>query len=295
VIAVVLAVVSVANALGWAVVWTPRTAAHWLTVSPAAARVLARVEAQIPPTGEVVASQGVSGAFARRAWIYAEKGGESFPVRTRPLWVVIAPAQGTELESVANARATVGKFAGPLNATMVANSSGIFAFRWNPPVGTKRFHFSSVQPAASEVPAWTAVGAAGSARMDGAPRSWHVVASGESGYVVAGAYWLEPPGRYSATMRLSCSGRVVLEVRDATTNKRLSQAVVAPTHGIQKVDAPPAAVRRVAGESAYSGIGPFRISPIRAPYGDQIEIRVWTPGGVDVNVYSLELTRSGNA
>jgi hypothetical protein len=41
--------------------------------------------------------------------------------------------------------------------------------------------------------------------------------------------------------------------------------------------------------STYSGWGPFRADFIPPPAGNLLEVRVWSPGGPVVNVYSAEL------
>jgi len=283
--AVVLATV---NAIGWSVVWTPRTAAHWLTVSPQAARVLSRVEQRIPTGAEVVVSQGISGGFARRRWVFAQKGNESIPIETRPVWVIVAPTQGTELESVPGARATIGELAGPLHATLVSHGAGIWAFRWMPPPHMTALRF--VTAATPAVPAWTDVGASGTAVLRGPASEWHVTATGLTGYIVRGTAWLVAPGRYSAVVRLSCTGPVDVEVWDTTTATLLGRAVVGPTSGIARVTGGAVVLGHVTATAPFGGVGPFTISPIPAAYGDQLEVRVWTPGHTTANVYSLQLT-----
>ena len=60
--ALLLAGLVVAQALAWAAVWVPQTPGRWLRVSGATAATLARIEARIPASAEVIASQGVMGA-----------------------------------------------------------------------------------------------------------------------------------------------------------------------------------------------------------------------------------------
>jgi hypothetical protein len=46
----------------------------------------------------------------------------------------------------------------------------------------------------------------------------------------------------------------------------------------------------------YSGWGPFRADFVPPPRGERLEVRVWSPGGEMVNVYSAELVNaSGSA
>ena len=65
-IAGAFAILVVAQAICWAVIWGPQLARHWLRVSAPAAATLAEVRAQIPESDEVVASQGFLGPFSGR-------------------------------------------------------------------------------------------------------------------------------------------------------------------------------------------------------------------------------------
>jgi hypothetical protein len=118
------------------------------------------------------------------------------------------------------------------------------------------------------------------------------VGTGGSGYVVAGDYWREAPGRYQATVELSTTVPVHVEVWDATGNVLLARRYVPPTNGFTAttldVDA-----RRTYPTHPYGGAGPFRILPVPPAPGDELEVRVWTAGGGLVSVSSVELSRAG--
>ena len=171
---------------------------------------------------------------------------------------------------------------------MVAHGAGIWAFRWTPPPSTRRFRF--VTSATPAVPAWTDAGPSGHAVLGGPASRWHVAATDRAGYVVRGAAWLVPPGRYAAVVRLSCTGPVDVEVWDTTTNTRLGRSVVAPTAGVARVTGPTVALGHVTAMATFHGAGPFTVSPIPGGYGDQLEVRVWTPGHSAANVFSVQLT-----
>jgi hypothetical protein len=48
--------------------------------------------------------------------------------------------------------------------------------------------------------------------------------------------------------------------------------------------------------TAFSGWGPFRAEFRAPPVGQRLEVRVWSPGGFAVSVYSADLTTaSGSA
>jgi hypothetical protein len=43
----------------------------------------------------------------------------------------------------------------------------------------------------------------------------------------------------------------------------------------------------------YAGWGPFRADFVAPPPGQRLEIRIWSPGGAPVSVYSASLTPAG--
>jgi len=65
-----------------------------------------------------------------------------------------------------------------------------------------------------------------------------------------------------------------------------------PTNGTVAVTVPVDADRSYP-HHLDTGAGLFRIAPVPPPAGDQLEIRVWTPGTGSVTVSSLELEPAG--
>lgn len=281
----VLAGVLAVNALAWGAIWIPRTPTRWVRVSPAAASVLVSAQRMIPPSDEVIASQGILGRFSGRRWVFPVFGSGNIPVNTAPVWVVVAPAQGIETVSTKVGDALVAELEGPLHASLVIHGHGVWVFRWTPPVGTKHL----VVPASVQtVPAWTVTGAAGLISANGPSANWRAVSDGRAGYVVAGDYWREMPGRYEATVVLSSTVPVKVEVWDATDSKLLARRSLPPTNGRRAVSTP-VDLSRLASQHTYSGMGPFRILPQPPPPGNELEVRVWSPGGGTVSVSSVEL------
>jgi hypothetical protein len=289
-LALVVALAVTLNAVAWGAVWVPRTSAQWLRVSPAAASVLAAVERQVPAGAEVVASQGILGRFSGRQWAYGVQGAGTFPVHTRTVWVVVAPAQGIETEPVAGADALVAELAGPLHADLVVARAGVWAFRWTPGPAVTALTVPAV-PATT--PGWATPGPAGQAVTVGPPSTWRAVSTGQAGYVVAGDYRRELPGRYTATVVLATAAPVDVEVWDTTGNVLLARRQLVATNGQEAVTLPVDEVRTYP-HHTYAGAGPFRITPVEPPPGDQLEVRVWTPGGAPVAVYSVELQLAGS-
>jgi hypothetical protein len=291
VVAVTLAVVLAADTLGWAAVWVPKTAGHWILTSPAAVAVLGRIDHQIPAGAEVIASQGIAGRFSSRRWIYDIRGPRTVPVNTSTVWVIVAPRQGIEPATVQEEDALLAEIAGTSGAQLVVNDAGIWAFRWFPQPGARSLTVPAVVPT---IAGWTVPGPAGRALTVGPATKWAAVATGRRGYVVAGDYWREPPGRYTATVSLSTRVPVNVEVWNDAGRVLLAHQRVPPTNGSEVVTLPVDATRAYP-ERLYTGAGPFRIKPEPPPPGDPLEIRVWTPGGGQVAVSSLEFVPSGGS
>ena len=139
------------------------------------------------------------------------------------------------------------------------------------------------------LPAWAlAPGAAGRGVMTGPAADWHVTSTGDKGYVADGLAWQEPPGRYEASVTLSATGPVNVEVWDETGNTLLARRSIPSTSGVTSVAVPVDATTAYRAR-AYSGWGPFRADFVPPPPGERLEVRVWSPGGGTVNVYSADL------
>jgi hypothetical protein len=284
--AFVLAGIAAAQAVGWAVVWGPQTPGEWVRVSGAEAATLASVQARIPASAAVVASQGVLGRFSGRTFAYPLFGlGQKIPLQP-DTWFVITPTSGIETLSPAITMALIGELAGPLHATLVTHANGVWAFRLNPPPGMDSL---TLPGSSSAVPAWAGQGAAGVPLLDGTVSGWHMAATGAKGYVAYGLEWLENPGRYTVEVTLATAGPVNVEVWDDNTSVLLTRRTIPSTDGVQQIVLPVAAPN-APNSTVYSGWGPFRADFQEPPPGQHIEVRVWSPGGTAVVVYSAALT-----
>ena len=122
-----------------------------------------------------------------------------------------------------------------------------------------------------------------------------MAATGARGYVADGIQWQIYPGRYQVNVTLSASAPVNVELWDDTTNTIVTRRTIASTDGVQQVGLP-LTVPTAPDASVFSGWGPFRADFVAPPAGQRIEVRVWSPGAVAVNVYSGDLTTiSGGA
>jgi hypothetical protein len=291
--ALVLAGLLATQTLCWAAVWAPRTPGQWLRVSAPAAATLAGIEARIPHSAEVIASQGVTGRFSSRTDLEALLRSGTIPVTHGETWFVIAPLAGIETLSDATQMALVGELAGPLHATLVTHANGVWAFRWRPPAGV---HAITVPDETTPLPAWAAPvapGAVGRPVITGPVGTWRMTSAIGRGYVSDGLAWQEPPGRYKALVSLSATGPVKVEVWNDTGNVLLARQSVPATTGVESVVLPVDATTPYRAV-AYSGWGPFRAEFVPPPKGQRLEVRVWSSGGHTVNIYSAELTTAAS-
>jgi Predicted membrane protein (DUF2079) len=277
----------VAQAIGWAVIWAPQTPGRWLKVSPAAAATLAAVNARIPASATVVASEGVVGRYSSRTHLGALEP-PSVTIHG-PTWFVVAPQVGIEVQSLASSMALIAELAGPLHATVITHRNGVWAFRWVPPHGTSTLAVPAVPVS---LPVWASPGAAGRAVMTGPEQAWHVTASGQRGYVSDGLEWLKQTGNYLASVDLSSTGPVNVEVWNDTGDVLLSRRSVPAAARTTTVQIPVAATTAYQ-PGQYAGWGPFRADFLPPPPGQRLEIRVWSPGGETVHVYRASLTAAG--
>jgi hypothetical protein len=289
--ALVLAGLIAAQAVGWAAIWGPKTPGEWVRVSSATAATLASVQARIPASAEVIASGGVVGRFSTRAQAYLI----FYPGQKVPLspgtWFVITPTSGIETVTTATSMALIGEVAGPLHGKLVTQANGVWAFRVTPPPGISSI---TIPGGTAPLPAWSAAGAAGRPVLGGPEPTWHLAATGAMGYVADGIQWQMYPGRYRVDVTLSASAPVNVELWDDTTNRIVTRRIIAQTDGLQQVELP-LTVPAAPDAGVFSGWGPFHADFVPPLAGQRIEVRVWSPGGVAVNVYSADLTTASGA
>lgn len=287
-LALVLAVAVALNTIGWAFVWLPQVRRTWLNVvPPASAAVLARAEAMIPSSAEVVTSNGVMGRFSDHVYLYQQPApGGYVPVRAADVWWVIAPAVGIDLVPAEASDALVTALAGPMHAQLILHGAGIWVFRWLPTGHVRAVRVPS--PMSGSVPAWSFGAPSGVAVLDGPSPSWHLESDGSPGYVLDKDYWEEPPGLYRATVTLASSVPTYVEVWNATGDVLLTRRELPPTNGLSTLSIMVNA-RRHYTPKQFTGWGPFRALFVPPPSDDQLEVTVWSPGGGIVEVKSVEL------
>jgi hypothetical protein len=284
-VGLVVTVLVAAQAIGWAAVWAPRTPYQWLRVPASTAATLAAVQAKIPPSAAVFASQGVVGRFSGRLEVRPIAG--NLQLQPGQDWFVFAPWAGIETQQTAGAMVLAGRLAGRLHATLVTDANGVWAFRWRPPPSLHRLR---VPAGDAPLPAWTAPGPAGRAVLTGPSSAWHVTSTGQAGYVADRLLWRQRPGQYQASVTLSATAPVNVEVWDDNSGTLLTRRAIPATSGVQTVNLPVDAAAYRA--PIFGGWGPFVATLGRGPRGQRIEVRVWSPGGGTVNVYRARLSRA---
>jgi hypothetical protein len=288
----VLAGLIAAQAVGWAAIWGPQAPSEWVRVSSATATTLASVQARIPVSAEVIVSAGVLGRFSIRARAYPIFGAGAKEPLSPGTWFVITPTSGVQTVTTATSMALIGEVSGLLHGKLVTHANGVWAFQVTPPPGINSIE---IPDGTAPIPAWAAAGAAGRPALDGPEPTWHMAATGAKGYVAYGDQWQIYPGRYRVNVTLSASAPVNVELWDDTTNRLVTRRTIAQTDGVQQITLP-LTVPTAHDANAFSGWGPFHADFVSPLAGQRIEVRVWSPGDVAVNVYSGDLTTpSGGA
>lgn len=137
VLAGLLGVAGLAQALVVAVHWVPMVPGTFLRVDAATAAELAMVRHQIPAGAEVIASQGVMGRFAGRRWVYpfldSFSDGQTVPVPAATVVFVFTPEAGIETATPSQTGAAVTMVRQRLHARVLARRAGVEALVWHRP------------------------------------------------------------------------------------------------------------------------------------------------------------------
>lgn len=277
------------NAFMWGIAWFPQVSKRWLHVTPAAAAQLHQVAAKIGPNDEVISSQGIIGDFAARRWEYSDLGRLAYPVKAQTVWIILTPSQGIETTPVETTYAEIAQIARLSGAHLVTAKAGVWAFKWHPSAGTRRLRLhlaQTVQPAVIG-------GQNGRSVLGGSEHNWYAESTAKAGYTLDQAYWRQGIGAYEASVSLSVAQRANVEVWDASTGKLLARRSLRQTGGRETVKLR-VLVRATPGDHVYHGWGIWQTRPAAPPPGDNLEIRVWSPGGVgNVKVYKASMVRAG--
>jgi hypothetical protein len=292
VLAIVLAFAAAVNVVGWSVVWTPRTESQFARVNEATASTLKNALSMIPAQDEVIASQGIVGAFALRPWVYPMHYGPPvrYPVHRPSVWFVIVPNQGIETVSPVGAEMEMGEIAGFVHATLVLASNGVYVFHWTPSQQPR----SVTLTAKTSVPAWTLNTSSGVSRavVSGPAKDWRIAAIGGAGEIVSGDYWQVQRGTLTSRVRLRTNGQVKVVVMDDSTGRLIAERSITSTRGVVQTRSISAVLAHSYQPHVFEGSSVFSLQPTEPARGDVIEIQVWTKGNVPASIYSVGVTAS---
>jgi hypothetical protein len=288
-----------ANTIGWGAVWLPHAPDEWLDVSPSSAATIHKVRSWVAPQDVVYVSQGVSGIFGGMRLVYPIIGfpRQGFPVFPhRVSWWIVAPFAGIETEPTATQMNLIGQLIAERHGQLVLMKDGIFVVRFpaSATTGTTRWFFPGT---AESLVAYALRTKVGEPVTQGPVSTWRVTAWSPpdrpvAGYVAWGDYFQAHSGRFLLRAKLASSvaGIVNVEAWDADTNRLLARIPVGPTNGVVEVQGTFSLRRQdMRAEPVFRGFGPFRIDPVPPFPGNRIEIRVWTPGGGRVDLYTVSL------
>jgi hypothetical protein len=291
-IVAVLGGVLAVNTLLWGVVWFPDITKQWLDIDPPAASQLAHDQRLIGPNDEVLASQGVVGAFGARQWAYSVNTlPDTIEVSPgRRVWFILAPYEGIETLDPTDTIEVISQLRTHPGVRLVNQRAGVWLFEWTPPRGVHRLTLSV--HSGETTPAWAITGTSGRVVQADNTSAQHVTNTGRPGYVIDRAYWREPAGHWQVTLKIAASARTNVEVWNATTSRLLKRVVLQHTSGIEQLKLP-VYLGRTGVQPVINGWGPWSIAPILR-VGYSLEVRVWTGGRAGtVNVYSTALGAAG--
>lgn len=288
----VLAAVAVINVVGWGAVWIPQAVPTWLRVSPVQSEAISHIEAMIPESAGVVASQGIVGDFAGREYVGAfNKAPTRLPVVAPYTWFVVAPYAGIETATVGESTQLITTLARDPRAKLeYVNDSDVWAFRVRVPRHGR--HYLDVGEPTGSYPAGL-FATYGTAVRHSRLRSWYMEGNDHaSGPILWGDYFLKGVGRYRARVRLAGPGLAQAQIWDTTTNKELDAHQLRLRSRAQTVTLTGAITRSDPKHSAKAlhGFGLFQIDPVGASLGNVLEIRVYAESASTIKVLHVSLT-----
>ena len=205
--ALLLAGLVVVQAVGWTAMWLPRTPGQWLRVSAPAAATLAGVESSYPGLGR---SDRLAGGH-RPVLRPCRHPGADGPGPGRAggeTWFVIAPTAGIEVAEHRKPDGAHRRNWPALHATLIDAGERRMGVSLASAAGGAQM---VVPDGMVPLPAW-APGGCGTCHPDRAGQRLARRLDRGQGYVCDGLEWLKRAGSYEASVTLSASGPVNVEV-----------------------------------------------------------------------------------
>jgi hypothetical protein len=271
--------------LGWFAVWAPETPSRWVTIPTKSSVVLRQAESLIPEADEVVASQGIVGAFSLRKYIYmfdleTNSGKKIIPLDTKTVWMLVTPNLGIELQAPQSAYEMISKLQTLEGMDTVIHREGVYLLKWNVPEGTPNpfvldFRDTTVDPLL----------------LNSVGYRNPIDPNGKSGYILNGYYQIvNRPQSFRYSVELKSDGPLVIEVWNSTTDALLGRQSIVSTNNEYQTFHLNASISKITGQKIWNGVWPFK-SQVERPYfeGDALELRIFDPGATRCEIRSITL------
>ena len=263
------------NAIGWAAVWLPYMPVSWVTVQPALATELYRLERSTPDDVQITASQGVVGDLSGRRYVGQFFGQFKYTVYSKSLRIVLTPYSGIETASVEESAGAIASLLDSKRSQIIRASNLLWVIDYaldgtntTLPLGYDR----PMLPAA----VFTSDVGYRVVRTNASDSSLQVDGSNPSGgYLLRGAYFRRAPGNYTVSVMVRASTPVVVEVQDASKGVLMVKQTY-QSHKLSRLNFR-LQIPYSGGDDLYDGYWPFYSPAWRSTTYDSIEVRVWAP------------------
>jgi hypothetical protein len=277
--------------IGWGLVWIPQVQSNWLKVDPKASASIVSALKVIPVSDEVLVSQGITGLFATRYYVYPIRKLGCFPVNTATVWMVLTSNEGIETLTTEQTLGILNYAIFDMGAQVIQSSNNIWLLQLKPVGASMCFNNTPNDMTGSFLPSDIGTPVIGNT----VGNSYMYSPGGRSGYVTYGAYVRSLPNtRVTASVTLSSFQGVSVQMWDDSTNTIIAQL----EPDFNGITTQVLLQGTVSGSSLdrsneiFNGKFIFEAKHADAPKGDLIEIRVYNSGSSPVKVYGIRFTSS---
>ncbi|MBC5811397.1 MAG: DUF2079 domain-containing protein [Candidatus Eremiobacteraeota bacterium] len=281
-----LALAGAINAGGWFAVWYPHVSERWIRISDGTAAAVTHATQGLSADDEVVASQGIVGAFAGRRSVYAILGGDVIPIRERRTFALVTTTEGIEVASYEQRYAAIAAFLATPGVKVVSATDRLWVFQIDGP----RLDNVTIAKTVSQLPAGVFATETGHRVLDGGRSDIVADPQAAPGYLVRGSLWRRPPGHYVASVAIRSGAPVTVEVWDVHANRAVAARTAIP-------DGPfdvPFAVANFEAPPTFEGWWIFGYTPSGPQVERLYDVRVRATPGAGATVESVAIGE-GNA
>jgi hypothetical protein len=239
----------------------------------------------IPEADEVLASQGIVGAFSLRKYIYMFNldenwGRKLIQINTKTIWILVTPNLGIELQTPESAYKMISKLLTLEGMDLVIQKEGVYLLKWNVPDGTPNPFVLDFRDTAVNPLLLNSVGYRNP-----------IDPNGKSGYILSGYYQIiDRPQWFRYSVELKSDGPLVVEAWDSTTDELLARQSIVSTNNEYQIFHLKASLSKITGQTIWNGAWPFK-SQVEFPYyvGNAIELRIFDSGTTRCEIRSVKL------